>query len=30
VYPVEDHSYWMELYPDDAEEIPTVILLEKG
>jgi hypothetical protein len=29
VYPVEDHSNWMELYPDASEEIPKDLLSEK-
>jgi hypothetical protein len=29
VYPVEDHSNWMEFYPDDSEEIPKDLPLEK-
>jgi hypothetical protein len=28
VYPVEDHSNWMEFYPDAGEEIPKDLLLE--
>jgi hypothetical protein len=30
VYPVEDHSSWMEFYPDAEEEIPEVLPPEKG
>jgi hypothetical protein len=30
VYPVEDHSNWMEFYPDASEEIPKDITPEKG
>jgi hypothetical protein len=30
VYPVENHSNWMELYPDASEEIPKDLPLEKG
>jgi hypothetical protein len=30
VYPVEDHSNWMEFYPDDSEEIPKDLPPEKG
>jgi hypothetical protein len=30
VYPVEDHSNWMEFYPDVAEEIPKDLSPEKG
>jgi hypothetical protein len=30
VYPVEDHSNWMELYPDAGEEIPKNLPPEKG
>jgi hypothetical protein len=30
VYLVEDHSNWMEFYPDASEEIPKDLLLEKG
>jgi hypothetical protein len=30
VYPVEDHSNWMEFYPDASEEIPKDLPLEKG
>jgi hypothetical protein len=30
VYPVEDHSNWMEFYPDDGEEIPKDLPPEKG
>jgi hypothetical protein len=29
VYPVEDHSNWMEFYPDAGEEIPKKIPPEK-
>jgi hypothetical protein len=29
VYPVEDHSNWMEFYPDASEEIPKDLLPEK-
>jgi hypothetical protein len=29
VYPVEDHSNWMEFYPDAREEIPKDLLPEK-
>jgi hypothetical protein len=29
MYPVEDHSNWMELYPDAGEEIPRIFLLRK-
>jgi hypothetical protein len=29
VYPVEDHSNWMEFYPDSGEEIPRIFLLKK-
>jgi hypothetical protein len=30
MYPVEDHSNWMEFYPDAGEEIPKDLLPEKG
>jgi hypothetical protein len=30
VYPVEDHSNWMEFYPDASEEIPEDLPREKG
>jgi hypothetical protein len=30
VYPVEDHSNWMEFYPDAGEEIPKNLLPVKG
>jgi hypothetical protein len=30
VYPVEDHSNWMELYSDASEEIPKDLPPEKG
>jgi hypothetical protein len=30
VYPVEDHSNWMEFYPDAFEEIPKDLPPEKG
>jgi hypothetical protein len=30
MYPVEDHSNWMEFYPDAGEEIPKDLPLEKG
>jgi hypothetical protein len=30
MYPVEDHSNWMELYPDASEEIPKDLPPEKG
>jgi hypothetical protein len=30
VYPVEDHSNWMEFYPDSSEEIPKDLPPEKG
>jgi hypothetical protein len=30
VYPVEDHSNWVEFYPDSGEEIPKDIPAEKG
>jgi hypothetical protein len=30
MYPVEDHSKWMEFYPDSGEEIPKDLLPEKG
>jgi hypothetical protein len=30
VYPVEDHSNWMEFYPDASEDIPKDIPPEKG
>jgi hypothetical protein len=30
VYPVEDQSNWMELYPDASEEIPKDLLPEKA
>jgi hypothetical protein len=30
LYPVEDHSNWMELYPDSGEEIPKDFPPEKG
>jgi hypothetical protein len=30
VYPVEDHSNWMEFYPDASEEIPKDLPPEKG
>jgi hypothetical protein len=30
VYPVEDHSNWMEFYPDAGEEIPKNLHPEKG
>jgi hypothetical protein len=29
VYPVEDHSYWLEFYPDANEEIPMDLSPEK-
>jgi hypothetical protein len=29
MYPVEDHSNWMEFYPDAGEEIPKELPLEK-
>jgi hypothetical protein len=29
MYPVEDHSYWMEFYPDSGEEITENLLPEK-
>jgi hypothetical protein len=30
MYPVEDHSYWIEFYPDAGEEIPKDLPAEKG
>jgi hypothetical protein len=30
MYPVEDHSNWMEFYPDASEEIPQDLPPEKG
>jgi hypothetical protein len=30
MYPVEDHSSWMEFYPDAGEEIPKDLPPEKG
>jgi hypothetical protein len=30
IYPVEDHSNWMEFYPDVGEEIPKDLPPEKG
>jgi hypothetical protein len=30
MYPVEDHSNWVEFYPDASEEIPKDLLPEKG
>jgi hypothetical protein len=30
VYPIEDHSNWMEFYPDASEEIPKDLPPEKG
>jgi hypothetical protein len=30
VYPVEDHSYWVQFYPDAGEEIPKDLPPEKG
>jgi hypothetical protein len=30
MYPVEDHSNWVELYPDTGEEIPKDLPPEKG
>jgi hypothetical protein len=30
MYPVEDHSNWMEFYPDASEEIPKDLSPEKG
>jgi hypothetical protein len=30
VYPVEDHSKWMEFYPDASEEIPKDLPPEKA
>jgi hypothetical protein len=30
MYPVEDHSHWMEFYPDVGEEIPKDLPPEKG
>jgi hypothetical protein len=30
MYPVEDHSNWMEFYPDSSEEIPKDLPPEKG
>jgi hypothetical protein len=30
VYPVEDHSNWMDFYPDASEEIPKDLPPEKG
>jgi hypothetical protein len=30
VYPVEDHSYWMQFYPDTGEEIPKDLPPRKG
>jgi hypothetical protein len=30
IYPVEDHSNWMEVYPDGGEEFPKDIPPEKG
>jgi hypothetical protein len=30
VYPVEDHSNWMQFYPNAREEIPEDIPPEKG
>jgi hypothetical protein len=30
IYPVEDHSNWMEFYPDSGEEIPKDLPPEKG
>jgi hypothetical protein len=30
MYPVEDHSNWMEFYPDTGEEIPKDLPPEKG
>jgi hypothetical protein len=29
VYPIEDHSNWMELNPDNEEEIPKDFSVEK-
>jgi hypothetical protein len=29
VYPVEDHSNWMEFYPDASEDIPKDLPVEK-
>jgi hypothetical protein len=30
VYPVEDHSNWVEFYPDASKEIPKDLPCEKG
>jgi hypothetical protein len=30
VYPVEDHSSWIDFYPDASEEIPKDLPPEKG
>jgi hypothetical protein len=30
MYPVEDHSNWMEFYPDSEEEIPKDLSPQKG
>jgi hypothetical protein len=30
MYPVEDHSNWMEFYPDASEEIPKDLPPENG
>jgi hypothetical protein len=30
MYPDEDHSNWMEFYPDASEEIPNNLPPEKG
>jgi hypothetical protein len=30
MYTVDDHSNWMEFYPDTGEEIPKVLFPEKG
>jgi hypothetical protein len=30
MYPIEDHSNWMEFYPDASEEIPKDLPPEKG
>jgi hypothetical protein len=30
MYAVEDHSNWMEFYPDDGDEIPKDLPPEKG
>jgi hypothetical protein len=29
VYPIEDHSNWMDFYPDDREEIPKNLVPKK-